>query len=290
MKIVNKSIEKADILIEALPYISKFNGKTVVIKYGGSAMTDSEIKKLVIGDISFMKMIGISPIIIHGGGPSINDELEKENIKPKFKDGIRITDEKTIKIVETVLSGKVNKSIVSDFQRYGLKAVGISGKDGFLLECKKHQDNIGFVGEITNVNTKIIETLVANDFVPVISPIGTDKTGNTYNVNADYAAVEIAIALKALKLVFMTDVDGLRKIEDKADTLISRISPEDAEKLIENGTITGGMKPKTKCCIKAVQNGVNSVHILNGKIKHSLLLEIYTKNGIGTIIEAKGNE
>lgn len=282
---MDKYIHKADILMEALPYIRKFNGKTVVIKYGGSAMTDPEIKNSVIGDISFMKMVGISPVVVHGGGPFINEALEKEQIVPEFKNGLRVTDEQTMKVVESVLSGKVNKSIVSDFQRYGLKAVGISGKDGFLLEAEKSPKDIGFVGEITQTNPQIIETLLANDFVPVISPVGTDKYGNTYNINADYAAVEIAIALKAAKLVFMTDIDGIREDEHNPNTLISRITHQKITELIHEKIITGGMIPKVASCTKAIEAGVNSVHIINGQVKHSLLLEIYTKDGIGTIIE-----
>ncbi len=282
---VEKYIEKADILIEAMPYIRKFNGATVVIKYGGSAMTDEEIKNLVIGDISFMKMVNISPVIIHGGGPTINEALEQANIQPEFKDGLRVTDKATIKIVERVLSGELNKSIVSDFQRYGLKAVGISGKDGLLIEAQKSPADIGYVGEITNINPQVVETLIKNDFVPVISPVGTDKKGNTYNINADYAAVELAIALKASKLVFITDTEGILEDAARPETLISRATPDEILKMIDNGSIKGGMIPKVKSCIKAIQSGVKSVHIINGKVRHALLLEIYTKAGIGTIIE-----
>ncbi len=278
-------IEKADILIEAMPYIRKFSGNTVVIKYGGSAMTDEEIKKQVIGDISFMKMVGISPVIIHGGGPAINEALEGANIKPEFKNGLRVTDEATVNIVETVLSGKLNKSIVSDFQKHGLKAAGISGKDGLLIEAKKNAADIGFVGEITKINPEIIDALIKTGIVPVISPVGTDKDGNTYNINADYAAVEIAIALNAQKLVFMTDIEGIRADENDPETLISSVTPEQVLKMIDDGKITGGMIPKVQSCVRAVKSGVKSVHIINGKTKHALLLEIYTKDGIGTIIE-----
>ena len=285
---MQKYIEKAGILIEAMPYINKFHGKTVVIKYGGSAMTDSDIKNSVIGDIAFMKMVGINPVIVHGGGPEINAALKRNNIEPVFKDGLRVTDEKTMEIVEEVLSGKINKSIVSEFQKHNTKAVGISGKDGLLIEAvqkRPNGNNIGYVGDITNVNTKIVKSLIENDFIPVISPVGSDKDANTYNINADIAAVELAIALKAPKLVFLTDIEGVRKNAEDENSLISKLTPKAANILIETGAITGGMIPKVQCCIKAIKEGVESVHIINGKILHSILLEIYTKDGIGTVIE-----
>lgn len=285
---MKKYIEKAEILIEAMPYINKFHGQTVVIKYGGSAMTDEKIKHLVIGDIAFMKMVGINPVIVHGGGPLINEALKLANIEPEFQDGLRVTDKNTIGVVETVLSGTINKNLVSEFQKFNVKAVGISGKDGVLIEAVKKMPNnkdIGFVGDIKKVNTQIIDSLIASDFVPVISPIGTDIDANTYNINADYAAVEIAIALKATKLVFLTDIDGIRKDIDNPSSLISEISPKEIKNLIKDGTISGGMIPKVECCIKAVEADVNSVHIINGKLQHSLLLEIYTQKGIGTLIK-----
>ena len=285
---MQKYIEKAGILIEAMPYINKFHGKTVVIKYGGSAMTDSDIKNSVIGDIAFMKMVGINPVIVHGGGPEINAALKLNNIEPVFKDGLRVTDEKTMEIVEEVLSGKINKSIVSEFQKHNTKAVGISGKDGLLIEAvqkRPNGNNIGYVGDITNVNTKIVKSLIENDFIPVISPVGSDKDANTYNINADIAAVELAIALKSPKLVFLTDIEGVRKNAEDENSLISKLTPKAANILIETGAITGGMIPKVQCCIKAIKEGVESVHIINGKILHSILLEIYTKDGIGTVIE-----
>ena len=282
---MQKYIEKADILIEALPYIQKFNETVVVIKYGGSAMTDEKIKQSVIGDISFMKMVGIKPIVIHGGGPFINEALKKSNIAPKFKNGLRVTDKNTIEIAESVLSGNINKSIVSDFQKHGMQACGISGKDGKLIVAKKSDENIGYVGEIEKINPKIINTLIDNGFVPVISPIGTDEDGNTYNINADYAANELAIALKANKLVFLTDIDGLLEDENDNKSLISRINVKIINEMTKSGQIKGGMIPKIKSCKKAIENGVKSVHIINGNIKHALLLEIYTNEGIGTIIE-----
>ena len=280
-----KYIKKAETLVEAMPYINRFNGKTVVIKYGGSAMTDPLLRQSVIGDIAYLKAVGINPVVVHGGGPAINKALKLEGIEPEFKNGLRVTDENTVHTVEKVLSGDINKSIVSDFQKHNTSAVGISGKDGLLIEALKSSDDIGYVGEIFKVNPKIIQTLIESSFVPVISPIGTNKEGETFNINADHAAVEIAIALKATKLVFLTDTDGVRKDENDPLSLLSKITPNEIHSMIKEKCITGGMIPKVKSCVKAIQAGVKSVHIINGKIKHSLLLEIYTNDGIGTIIE-----
>lgn len=282
---IEKYIKKAETLVEAMPYINKFNGQTVVIKYGGSAMTDDELKHSVIGDIAYLKAVGINPVVVHGGGPAINKALKEAGIEPRFKNGLRVTDKKTVETAEEVLSGLVNKSIVSDFQKHGTKAVGISGKDGLLIEALKSPDDIGYVGEIYRVNPQIIETLIEASFLPVVSPIGTDKNGETYNINADYAAVEIAIALKASKLLFLTDIDGVRADENNPESLISKIAPSDIENMIKDKSITGGMIPKVKSCTRAIKSGVKSVHIINGKIKHSLLLEIFTRDGIGTVIE-----
>lgn len=282
---IEKYIKKAETLVEAMPYINKFNGQTVVIKYGGSAMTDEDLKASTIGDIAYLKAVGINPVVVHGGGPAINKALKIAGIEPQFKNGLRITDKQTVETAEEVLSGLVNKSIVSEFQKHNTKAVGISGKDGLLLEALKSPDDIGFVGEIFRVNPQIIKTLTDASFVPVISPIGTDENGETYNINADHAAVEIAIALKAAKLVFMTDIDGVRQDAEKAETLLSRLTPAQIDSMIKNKSINGGMIPKVKSCARAIKSGVKSVHIINGKIKHSLLLEIYTHDGIGTIIE-----
>lgn len=282
---IEKYIKKAETLVEAMPYINKFNGQTVVIKYGGSAMTDEDLKASTIGDIAYLKAVGINPVVVHGGGPAINKALKIAGIEPQFKNGLRVTDKQTVETAEEVLSGLVNKSIVSEFQKHNTKAVGISGKDGLLLEALKSPDDIGFVGEIFRVNPQIIKTLTDASFVPVISPIGTDENGETYNINADHAAVEIAIALKAAKLVFMTDIDGVRQDAEKAETLISRLTPAQIDSMIKDKSINGGMIPKVKSCARAIKSGVKSVHIINGKIKHSLLLEIYTHDGIGTIIE-----
>lgn len=284
---IDTYIHKAKILVEALPYINKFQHTITVIKYGGSAIADENLKKNVIEDISFLKMVGLKVVVVHGGGKKINQALEKNNIKINFNNGLRVTDKESIEIVESVLSGIINKSLVSDFNKLNVNAVGISGKDANVLIAEKLIKNnidLGFVGEIKNVNTDLILTLLDNGFLPVISPISTDEQGQSFNVNADMAAVEIAKALNASKLVFMTDIDGiLTNFEDKT-SLISQLNIKTAQTLIENKSVSGGMIPKLESCINAVNNGVKAVHIINGKILHSLLLEIYTKEGIGTII------
>ena len=285
---MKKYIEKAKVLIEALPYIKEFYGKTIVIKYGGSAMLNEDLKQALIQDIILLKLVGICPVIVHGGGPEINKMLKEVGKNPEFINGLRVTDEKTIEVTEMVLAGKVNKNIVSHIQDQGVDAVGICGKDGNILESEKiyaDGNDIGFVGKIKKVNINLIDTLIKNDFIPVIAPIGTDKCGNTYNINADYAAVSIASAINAQKLVFLTDIEGvLRDINNKS-SLISTLKLKEISALIKDGTITGGMIPKVECCKKAVENGVKTVHILDGRLEHSLLLEIYTNKGIGTIIE-----
>lgn len=279
-------IQKANILIEALPYIKDFYGKKVVIKFGGSALKYENIKDSVIEDIILMKYVGISPIIVHGGGPEINKVLTKMNIEPKFINGFRVTDKGTMEVVEMVLAGTTNKDIVSRFQKQGINAVGICGKDGNTLIAEKtivsgHES--GFVGEVVQVNTKLIETLISNDFIPVIAPIGTNYKGETFNVNADYAAVSIASALNSEKLVFMTDVKGIMRDLNDDSTLYNKLTVSEAEKLIEDKIVSGGMIPKIHCCIKAVKCGVKRVHILDGMVEHSLLLEIFTQEGVGTM-------
>jgi len=284
---MQKYIDKVEVLIEALPYIKEFNGKTVVIKYGGSAMTNDNIKKTIIQDITLMKLVGMKPVIVHGGGPEINNILKQLGKEPEFINGLRVTDAETIDIVEMVLTGKVNKSIVSELQKQDIKSVGISGKDGMLIEAKKKLTNnidLGFVGEIEKINPEILHTLINNDFVPIVSPVGTDKEGNSYNINADYAAIAIAGALKAEKLVFLTDVEGILKDFNDKSSVISILTPQDIKVLIDDEIITGGMIPKSECCVKAIEQGVSSVHIIDGRLEHSLLLEIFTKKGIGTII------
>lgn len=279
-------ITKAKVLIEALPYIKEFNGKTVVIKYGGSAMVDEKVKETVIEDIVLMKLVGFKPVVVHGGGKEISSMLTNLGIESKFVNGLRVTDEKTVDVVEMVLAGKVNKSIVQLIQNHDINAVGITGKDGKTLKVKKvlsDGHDIGYVGEITKVDTKLINSLLDNDFVPVIAPIGTDEQGLTYNINADYAASAIAGALKAEKLIFLTDVEGvLKDVRDK-ESLISKMTIEDVEVYKQQGIISGGMIPKVDCCVEGLHLGVKNVHILDGRVEHSMLLEIFTKSGVGTM-------
>ncbi len=281
-------INKASILTEALPYIKKFSGITVVIKYGGAALINEEIKETIIKDIALMKFVGFRPVVVHGGGKDINKALERVGIEPVFKDGLRVTDEPTMEIVQQVLAGKLNKDIATELCQQGINAVGICGKDAGFMKVKKAMPNgmdIGLVGEVTEVNTALINTLLDNDFVPVISSIGVDENGTSYNVNADYAAVAVAGALNAEKLVFITDVAGIMKDVNDPNSVISFIDVNSVKSMIEDGTISGGMIPKVECCIAGVEAGVNNVHILDGRIAHCLILEIFTKNGVGTLVE-----
>ena len=279
-------MKKAEVLIEALPYIQKFNRKIIVVKYGGSAMSNEELQKNVIKDVTLLKLVGFKPIIVHGGGKAISSWVNKVGKEAKFVNGLRVTDEETMEIAEMVLN-RVNKNLVSMVEGLGVSAAGISGKDGGLLTVQKKYSNgedIGFVGDITAVNPKIIHDLIENDYLPIIAPVGLDKDCNTYNINADDAACAIAKAVGADKLVFLTDVEGLYKDFSDKDSLISAISVSDAEDLISGGYIGGGMLPKLNNCTSAVRHGVNKVHILDGRIPHCLLLEIFTHNGIGTAI------
>jgi len=281
-------LAKANVLIEALPYIQKYNRKIIVVKYGGSAMTDVELQKKVIADVTLLKLVGFKPIIVHGGGKEISRWVDKVGKTPEFVNGLRVTDAETMEIAEMVL-GKVNKSLVSMVQELGVKAVGISGKDGGLLKVdKKYSDgkDIGFVGDIKSVDTKILYDLLEKDFLPIVAPIGLDENFQSYNINADDAACEIAKAVGAEKLAFLTDIEGLyRDINDKS-SFISRISASQAHELINSGIIGGGMLPKLNNCTSAIESGVSRVHILDGRMPHCLLLEIFTKKGIGTAIIA----
>ncbi len=281
-------IEKAKVLVEALPYIKEFNGITVVIKYGGSALINDKVKASVIKDIALMKFVGFKPIIVHGGGPDINGMLNRLNIESNFINGLRVTDDDTMEVVEMVLSGKLNKAITTELTMQGISAVGISGKDGGMLNVEKllsNGEDIGKVGKVKEVNTTLIKTLIDNDFVPVISPIGFDDEGNSFNINADYAAVAIAGALKAEKLVFLTDVEGIMLDVNDSSSVYPRIKAEKIVEMIQSGEISGGMIPKVECCIAGVDAGVQSVHILDGRVEHCLILEIFTNEGIGTLIE-----
>lgn len=281
-------INKAEILTEALPYIKKFSGITVVIKYGGAALVNEEIKSTIIKDIALMKFVGFKPVVVHGGGKDINKALERVGIEPQFKDGLRVTDEETMEVVQEVLVGKVNKSLVTELCLQGINAVGVCGKDSGFMKVKKATPNgldLGLVGEVTEVDNTLINTLLDNDFVPVISTVGVDKEGNSYNVNADYAAVAVAGALNAEKLVFITDVAGVMRDVNDPNSVISTTNTAEINELIADGTIAGGMIPKVQCCLAGVNAGVKNVHILDGRIAHCLILEIFTNKGIGTLIE-----
>ena len=281
-----KYLEKAAVLVEALPYIQKFNRKVIVVKYGGSAMGDEQLKKSVISDVTLLKLVGFKPIIVHGGGKEISKWVGKVGKEAQFINGLRVTDEETMEIAEMVL-GRVNKSLVSMVEELGVKAVGISGKDGGLLKVKKKYadgKDIGYVGEITDVDPKILYDLMEKDFLPIICPVGLDDEFNTYNINADDAACAIARAVGANKLAFLTDIEGLyRDFEDKS-SLISEIKVKEAKELIAGGTIGGGMLPKLSNCIDAIEAGVSRVHIIDGRIPHSILMEIFSDRGVGTAI------
>ena len=286
---VDQVISKAQTLIEALPYIKKFQGKTIVVKYGGSAMLDENLKYNVIEDVALLKLVGLKPVIVHGGGKEISKWVEKIGKEPEFINGLRVTDGETMEIAEMVLN-KVNKSLVTLVEELGVQAVGVSGKDGGLLKVKKKYSNgedIGFVGEITDVNPKILYDLLEKDFLPIICPIGLDKNFDTYNINADDAACAIARAVQAEKLAFLTDIEGVYKDPNDPSTLISELNVSEGKKLMEEGYIGGGMLPKIQNCIDAIENGVSRVHILDGRIPHCLLLEIFTNKGIGTAILRK---
>ncbi|MCP4344740.1 MAG: acetylglutamate kinase [Desulfobacterales bacterium] len=282
----------ADILIEALPYMRRFYGTTIVIKYGGHAMVDEQLKEDFARDITLMKFTGLNPVVVHGGGPQINSTLERMGIQSKFVRGMRLTDEPTMDVVEMVLGGKVNKSIVARINMHGGKAVGLCGKDGGLIVAKKlhivHQGagngppeiiDPGLVGEVTQINPDIINTLDENGFIPIIAPVGAGESGETYNINADLVAAEIAMALSAGRLILLTDVDG---VLDSSGSLISSIDAPTIKKMIDENTISGGMIPKIECALDALKNGVEKVHIINGKKRHALILELFTDKGIGT--------
>lgn len=285
-KDMEQVLKKAEVLIEALPYIQKFNRKIIVVKYGGSAMSNEELKRNVIQDVTLLKLVGFKPIIVHGGGKEISRWVGKVGKEAEFVNGLRVTDAETMEIAEMVL-GKVNKSLVTLVQELGVKAMGISGKDGGLLTVeKKYSDgkDIGYVGEIAKVDPKILYDMLEKDFLPIVAPVGLDENFETYNINADDAACAIAKAVGADKLVFLTDIEGLYKDINDKNSFISRIKASDADKLIADGFIGGGMLPKLNNCTSAIQNGVNRVHILDGRIPHCLLLEIFTDQGIGTAI------
>lgn len=276
--------KKAEILIEALPYFKMFNGSVVVIKYGGSAMIDETLKQSVMEDIALMKYIGMEPIIVHGGGKEITSQLKKVGKKSQFVNGYRVTDEETMEITEMVLAGKVGKSIVRHLHILGVNAVGISGKDGQLFLCEQTCEGMGQVGNIVKVDPRLLNTLMSDGFVPVVSPIGLDTQGNTYNINADEAASAIAKTIKAEKLFYLSDVPGVLETPTEESSLISALGIDTLNYMMEKGMIKGGMIPKLRCCKEALENGVEGVHILDGRQLHSLLIELFTDQGIGTMI------
>ena len=285
--------DKASVLIEALPYIQKFYGKTIVVKYGGNAMVSDTLKEKVMEDIALLKYVGVRPVIIHGGGPEITGFLKKVGKQTSFVSGLRVTDEETVEIAEMVLDGKVNSEIVNLLNHRGVKAVGISGKDAGLIRAKKKlatvydgddakKVDIGYVGEVENVDTGLLDDLIDHDYIPVIAPIGVDEEGASYNINADYVAAEIAGALHAEKLLLLTDIEGVYKDYHDKDTFISTLHQAEAREYIKTGIIEGGMIPKIEACLKALDTGAVKAHIIDGRLAHSILLEVLTPQGIGT--------
>ena len=285
--------DKADVLIEALPYIQEFYGKTIVIKYGGNAMVNDELKEKVMQDIALMKYVGIKVVIVHGGGPEITQFLKKVGKESSFVSGLRVTDEETVEIAEMVLDGKINSEIVTLLNRRGLRAVGLSGKDAGLIQAQKklatvYEDgqkskvDIGYVGKTKKVDIRILEDLISRDYVPVIAPIGVGDDGESYNINADYVAADIAGALHAEKLLLLTDTDGVYKNFDDKQSFISTLKADDARQFIKDGIISGGMIPKVEACLRAISNGANKAHIIDGRLPHSIILELFTAAGIGT--------
>jgi acetylglutamate kinase len=276
--------EKADVLVEALPYIRKFKGSTVVVKYGGNAMSDNDLAQQFAEDIVLMRAVGMHPVVVHGGGPQISALMERLGMVPEFRDGLRVTDADSLEVARMVLVGKINRDIVSAVNVHGPLAVGLSGEDAGLLVATARNADLGFVGDVENVNPGIIQRLLAEDLVPVVSTIGADAGGQAYNINADTVAGAIAEALGAEKVVYLTDVEGLLADVNDPASLISRIDAKSLQDLVDNGELTGGMIPKIDACIHAVESGVHSAHILDGRIPHVLLLEIFTDSGVGTMI------
>ena len=296
MSRIEENLKKAQHFIECLPYVQKFHGKTIVVKYGGNAMLNEELKEAVFRDIILMNLVGIRTVLVHGGGPDIEDYLERLHIKSDFKGGLRVTNEDVMETVSMVLVGKVNQNTVSEINRLGGKAVGLSGKDGAMLKCVKkyanvkgedglqHKIDIGMVGEVEEVDCTIINNLLQDMYIPVIAPIGTDEDGHTYNVNADIAAGKIASALGAMKLFLLTDVEGLYRDFNDKSSLITRLSVGEVSELVKAGAINKGMIPKLESCVNAINDGVENVHIIDGRVPHSLLLELFTDSGVGTMM------
>ena len=276
--------QRAEVLTQALPYIKSYNGKVLVVKYGGNAMINQELKEQVMEDIVLLHLIGVKVVLVHGGGPEISELMAKLGKKPEFVDGLRVTDKETVDIVQMVLAGKVNKSLVNFLEMKGGKAMGISGMDGRLIEAKMKDERLGYVGDITKINIECVEDLLQKGYIPVVSTIGCDSEGNAYNINGDTAAARIAGALNAERLIMMTDIAGILKDKDDPSTLIPEVTVSDAKLLKEQGVIKGGMIPKVDCCIDAISHGVKNVVIMDGRIPHSILMEILTDEGAGTMV------
>jgi len=277
-------VEKARVLIEALPYIRTFFGKTFVIKYGGAAMTDEELKKAVILDVILLKYVGVNPVLVHGGGPEISQWMKRVGKEPRFVNGLRVTDAETMEIVQMVLAGKINKDLVGLINRYGGKAIGLSGHDGNLITARRRGDHLGLVGDVEAINANLLHLLNREGYIPVIATIGAGYDGESYNINADAVAGDLAAALKADKLIMLTDVEGIFAEEGDPTTLISALEVDRARRMIQEGRISGGMIPKVEACIRALEAGVPRTHIIDGRAMHSLLLEIFTDKGIGTMV------
>ena len=278
--------ERAEVLTQALPYIKRYNGEIVVIKYGGNAMINEQLKQQVMEDIVLLWLIGVKVVLVHGGGPEINDLMDRLGKKPEFVDGLRVTDKETVDIVQMVLAGKVNKTLVNLLEMKGGKAMGISGMDGYLIEAEIKDERLGYVGKITNVNIEPITDLLEKGYIPVVSTIGCDKEGNAYNINGDTAAALIAGAMGAKRLIMMTDIDGILRDRHDPSTLIPEVTIADIKKLCEEGVISGGMIPKVDCCVEAIHKGVKNVIIMDGRVPHSILMEILTNEGAGTMVSA----
>jgi len=286
---ITENSGRAEVLVEALPYIQKYYGKVVVIKYGGNAMINEELKNAVMRDIVLLSLVGVRVVLVHGGGPEISDMLTKVGKKSEFVNGLRVTDRETVDIVQMVLAGKVNKSLVNLIQREGGRAIGLCGADGHMIDAKQLDEELGFVGSINEVDTTPIEDLLEKGYIPVVSTIGCDKEGNVYNINADTAAARIAGKMKAECLISMTDIRGLLRDKDDENTLIPLVYASEASKLVEEGIISGGMIPKIECCIDALSEGVEKVFILDGRVPHSIIMELLTDAGLGTMFVKKEN-
>ena len=282
--------QRAEVLTQALPYIKRYNGEIVVIKYGGNAMINQDLKEQVMQDIVLLWLTGVKVVLVHGGGPEISDMMSKLGKEPKFVNGLRVTDKESVDIVQMVLAGKINKSLVNYIERTGGKAMGISGMDGRLIEAKMKDENLGYVGTITKVNIETVTDLLEKGYIPVISTVGCDKEGNVYNINADTAAAFIAGALNAKRLIMMTDIAGILKDKDDPSTLIPEITVKQAKSLFDSGVISGGMIPKVDCCIEAIDKGVKKVIIMDGRVPHSILMEILTDEGAGTMVKGNDND